>query len=508
MSSILGSAPGIIVGVGVGAATSAALEPAIEVPRQQAWRSNPARVLEPELLARLVAQGGIKLDAAQDEAAASGYSSDRLDSLVYLAQNVPGTAELLFLWRLGAITKTQWTEGMVKLGVRPDWIERVAETFTVPLSAENAAVMIQRSVIPNQGQLPDIEPPGPGNVPRYPQVEIDAYASAQAYGTSNPQLDALTRIVGLPASPDLAARMTFRDIITEGDFALAIAQGNTRVEWTPYLLDGFRQILTANQYAELQLRGYSTEAERRANTAKWGMADTDSDLLYDVLGRGLGTAAITRGLARGGSYDGTAKTAPEPWLSSLERGNTRPEWYDLAYHYYEYEWPNYFVLKPMATAGEIPAGLVNGLLLALGWRPDLCALVTASWTGATLKEPEPPTTYADALDAWEGGTATAADKAVTKAQTQLWTAAHKSYVNGLSSDAEAETDLTLAGVAADAIPQVLGFWRAERAIERRSLTPAQVKKAVTAGTLTQADALARLEALGYSATDAQTFLTD
>ena len=62
------------------------------------------------------------------------------------------------------------------------WLSKMEQTFSVPVTAEQAAVLVQRSVIPNQGQLPfDTNIPA-GNVPRMPKVDLDAYASAQAYG--------------------------------------------------------------------------------------------------------------------------------------------------------------------------------------------------------------------------------------------------------------------------------------------------------------------------------------
>ena len=61
MAEPFGSAPGIIVGVGVGAAAGAALEAAVELPRQKVWADNPNKLLDPAVVARLVAQGAVAL---------------------------------------------------------------------------------------------------------------------------------------------------------------------------------------------------------------------------------------------------------------------------------------------------------------------------------------------------------------------------------------------------------------------------------------------------------------
>lgn len=486
------SAAGLVVAAGVGGAASVALEPAFEIPRQEAWLRNQNRVLEPGILARLVAQGGIELGDAQDEANRQGYSNDKLDRLIYAAQNVPGTAELLFLWRLGLIDQATWTEGMVKLGQRPDFIDYVAQTFSVPVTAEQAAILVQRSVIENQGQLPFSTDIPPGNVPRMPKVNLDAYASAQAYGVGKDQLDALTRIIGLPASPDLAARMTFREIITRDDFTSAIAEGNTRQEWADALFEGFRQILTAHDYAELELRGFLSREERLAGTGKHGMSDEDSDLLFDVLGRAPAVRAITTGLARGGVYNGPTDAIPPVFLSSIERSNTRPEFYDIAYAN-RYTYPSAFVIRALLEAGVWTADRAEEVLLEIGWPPDMAKEV------ATFYAPK--------------GT-TIADKHVSKAQGQLWTTTHTSYKSGEISDATATDALTTAGVDPNAITAVLDVWRSERELIRKQLSASEVKKAYKGGVTnpatglawTEVDATNRLLELGYSTADAATLL--
>jgi hypothetical protein len=106
--------------------------------------------------------------------------------------------------------------------------------------------------------------------------------------------------------------------------------------------------------------------------------------------------------------------------------------------------------------------------------------------------------------AWTGG-ATAGDSHTAKAQTQLWTTTHRSYVAEEIDDATATASLSAAGVAAAAVPAILALWKQERALIRKQLSPAQIKKAVREGVpnpdtgqpWTQADGLAALAARGY-----------
>ncbi len=483
----LGSTPGIIVGAGVGLAAGVALEPAFELPKQAAWRANPNRLLDPNMIARLVAQGGIDLTAAHDDAARDGYGPDKLDALVYLAQTTPGVPQALFLWRLGLIDRELFRHVLRKAGIDTRYWGPLEQTFIVPLTAENVAVMVQRSIIPNQGQLPGYRAPGPGKVPAMPEVPIDAYKSALAYGVSQDQLDALTRIVGLPASPDLAARMTYRGIIEFEDFRRAIAQGNTRVEWADVLFEGFRAIPTANQFAELELRGYLDRPTRRRQASRHGMSEADSDLVYNLLGRSIPVKQVLTGFARGGSFGGAGEGIPEAYLQSLQRGNLRPEYYSLAYAN-RYSYPSAFFLRRLLMDGTLSAEEGEQLFLELGWPPELSRKIAAAFGG--------------------GNGAGGADPHVAKAEAQLWTTTHRSYVAEEAGDTDARERFGALGIAAPAQERILELWRLERSLVRAQLSPAQVKKALRAGLYTQEKAMQELLERGYAEDEAQTLLAE
>ena len=490
-----GSTPGLIVAAGVGAAASVALEPAFELPKQQAWEANPNRILDPGLLARLVAQGGVEVQAATDEAQRDGYGEDKLAALIYLAQTTPAVAEAMTLWRRGLISDELWQHALVKAGLDTRYVAGLsALKESEPLDPAVIATAIQRGIIEDPGFLPVKPPSVGGKVLPFPVAQIDALAEAAQSGVSRERLFAETAIVGLPASPDLAARMTFRQIIERADFDRAVSEGNTRNEWRDALFEGFREILTAREYAELELRGFLTADERRAATAKHGMSGADSDLLYDVLGRAIATHAVTTGLARGGKYPSTYDDVPEPYRSAIERSNIRPEWAGLAYAN-RYSYPSAFVIRALLTDGVLSAEQGKQVFLDLGWRPDLAEQVATAYAGSA------------------GGPT---DPHVKKAQTQLWTTTHRSYVAAETDEADARARLAELGVAADAQTAVLALWTAERALIRKQLSPSQIRKAVqgqivnlaTGQPWTGVEAEQALLDRGYSRDDALTFLSE
>ena len=526
----IGSTPSLLLGIAAGGAASAAFEPALEIPRQQAWAAAPHRVLEPELLARLVAQGGVTLGTAETLATHSGYSKANLDALVYLAQSPPGEAELLFLWRLGVIDEATWRQGLVKLGRRPDWIDRIAQTFSVPLTAAEAAVAIHHNVIPNQGQLPGLDLQTTGKVLRFPQVPIDAYKSAEAYGVGNDQLDAITRVLGLPPGLDTVARGVFRGILDRGDFTLAALQSNRRTEWQAFEFEIYRQIPTAEQFVEAHLRGWITQAEMYAGTALHGMSQADTDLEYQIHRRPITVRQITQAQAWGGQFQPQAGELTDPYEASVHQANLGPEWYDLAKALkHTYSVP--FWWRSMVADGAIDAGEAKTILLRLGNPPDFADKAVAHFTGSGAGGTK-ALTKAELLTEYEGGyitqaeyqtaletlgytgTALALELALGDArQARAWRekvveAIHKAYLEHEIDDTTAISELATVNVTGDLATKTLGLWQLERLYTRARLTEAQVVKAYSHSLISEADALARLQAFGLSAADAATRLAE
>ena len=486
-------APGIVVGVGVGAAAAAALEPAVEIPKQEAWAANPNRILDPGTLARLAAQGGITLGAAETEALRGGYGSDKLDALVYLSQTVPGFAEAMHLWRLGYISDNLMSHALTKTGLDQRYVQPILDTKIEELiGLGDIAYGIVRGILPAPAYVPVAPPTTTTNVKRFPQVNIDPEALAAKIGFSPEALQIMVGRSGLSMAPGMAAQGFFRGILAHDDYLLAIAEGDLRTEWGAAVLDVSREILTAHDYAELQLRGFLTADQRLANTAKHGMSDADSNLLYDVLGRAPSIRQTYIGLARGATYDGTPQSIPSPYLEAAQRSNLRPEWYDVAYQN-RYSLPSAFVTRQLLKDGAIDAARAETIFVHSGWPPDLAQLVAQAYA---------PT----------GGSS--ADPHVTKASNSLWTTTHKSYVGEMIDQPTATTALTTLGVAASAQPAVFNLWNEERSLTRKQLTPAQIKKAYGEGATnpatgqpwTQQEALDALTARGYDLADATVLL--
>ncbi len=132
------------------------------------------------------------------------------------------------------------------------------------------------------------------------------------------------------------------------------------------------------------------------------------------------------------------------------------------------------------------------------------------------KDRYPPEVVNALHDYWTQPTGSTADSHIGRAQTQLWSTLHRSYLAGDTDAATVTVKLPEAGVSAAAIPTVLATWDHEREVIRQRLTPAQVKKAwakavpnpLTSAPWTRDEALAELLSRGWSSQDANTFLDE
>jgi hypothetical protein len=476
----------------LGTAVGPALTPAVRELINEAWKVYPVRPPDVMALAAGVAQGQVTDAAARAWARENGFGDKQFDALIDIANVGPGVASAFTLWRRGKTDEAGFKRAIKRLGLEQEWINGLVTLKDERLDPAVIAVAVQRGLIHNAGILPVGPPTGTGKVPPMPMVDIDPFNEAEAAGIDPDRIKVLARIVGLPASPDLAARMLFRGIIEAEDFDRAISEGNTRNEWAPFLLQGFRDIPSTLDYVEGRLRGWLNDAEMHAGGAKHGMRAADVDLLFKIHGRPLSWHQTWIGLQRGGVYDGPIDAIHPAFLHSLRQSNIRPEWYNLAWHS-RYTYPSAFVMRALVQDGTLTRDEGEADLIDMGWRPDRAKQVSTKWAQ---------------------GTGAGGDPNVSKAETHLWTTLHNSFKNDESDAAQVEAGLDLIGVPQAAHARILNLWEHERELHRRQLTPTQVKKAwtkavpnpATGAPWTRDDALARLEQMGYSTADAETFL--
>jgi len=481
-----------MVGVGVGTAAAAALEPLVEPGRQNAWAAHPNRVLDPGIMAHLVALGGIDLGNGQTQADREGIAPDKFDWLVWLSQHLPELGTLDHLSNRKLITPAMVEEALTRSGFPQAWHQPLINLMQDILSPGELAAAIHRGLIPDPGILLGEQPSGPRKVASYPVQPIDAVAEAEGSGYDKKRLAVLVGLQGLPMGVIEAAQAYYRGIITHGDYIAAFNESNNRNEWAEAVLEYAQQIPTARDFFENALRGYHDLAWAQKQALRHGMSPEDSLVIYQNQGRPMNIHAITQALARGAKFNPEPGEITDPYKAAIVEGNLKPGYYEMA-ESLKYTLPSIFTMRSLAESGVWDEAKTAERLKWAGWLP------------ADADE---------AAKAWTGGGGTTADPHVAKAQTQLWTTTHASYKSNEISAATAEGALPHAGVSAAAIPQVMAIWNVEKSLVRARLQASDIRKAyqkqdanpATGQAWTRAEAVTELLSLGWANADAEAYL--
>jgi hypothetical protein len=488
------SLEGAVVGGGIGIAVATAAEPVFEPGRQAVWRSNPYAILVPETLAVLVAQGLVPFDAAAAQAKGNGIDANKFRALVEIAKTAPPVSEALELRRRQRITDDQLTHAMAKAQIEPQYWPALSELVDERLSPQVVALGIVRGIISDPGFLPVSPPSAVGKVPAFPTSTIKPLDEAASSGYSRERLFVETAIQGRPMGPEAAASAVFRSILEKVDFQRAVAEGDVRNEWAEAIFETARQIPSVADYVNARIRGWIDDAAMNAGVARHGMSAEDAHLLYLRTGRPPTVRQAMIGFRRGARVADFTETEDFYVRRAVEESDIRPEWRAVE-HAANITYPSAFVMRMLVAEGAVTGPECADLLFEAGWRRDL-----ADKTGAAFARAKT-----------SGG-----QTHVQKAETQLWTTQHTSYKAGESDAGEVEATLDLLGVPQTEHARILALWNRERDIARKQLTPTQLKKAwkgavtnpATGAPWTRDEALARLESMGYSPEDAETFLDE
>jgi hypothetical protein len=460
----------LVTGGAAATAVADALKPEFEVLMQTAWANEPHKVLEPGTAAELRARESVDAEKGIDnegvdyvnDSARRGVGSHRFDLMTELARTNPGVSELFTLRRRGigtgdkaGISAAEFRRLMRRHGYTAASITELEQLLWERLDMGQIPAAIHRGLIPDPGLLKGEQPSGPRNVESYPVYPIDALAESESRGFDRDRLGVLVGLQGLPMGVIEAAQAYYRGIITHGDYIAAFNESNNRNEWANAVLQYAKQIPTARDYIENALRGYRTLEEAQEGAARHGMSAADALTIFQNSGRPLNLKQITQAFAWGAKYEPAAADNPDPWVQAVLLGAVRPEYYNMQEHL-KYNLPSALYFRTLQTQGVLTEAEAVTWYKRLGWPPDLAEKVAAAFAKPTGAK---------------------ADPYVTKAETQLWSATHRSYLAGEADEATAIGMLDVLGLSEAAKSAVIGLWTNERTLRSKQLTAAQIKKA-------------------------------
>jgi hypothetical protein len=432
---------GLAIGEGLGGAIADTVEPRLQSFKNGQWSDHQDVPLNAALAAEVAAENFSSFGAMATEASFTGYDGARFQHLYDVTLSAPGAGELLNMLRRGTINPGNFTHGLRKARLEPMWDDALADLQHVYIGLGDIATAIVRGAVPAPSWVPVAPPTHTDNVPRFPVTNIDPITLAGKLGYSEDMLRIMTARSGLSLAPILATQALFRGKLTHNDWLLAIAEGDLRTEWAETLREAARSIPSPGNFVQEHLRGWVDAQAMYAGTARHGMTQADTDVLYQIERRPLNPHAITTGLARGGNFNPQPGGLTDPYEASVHQADLGPEWYDLAIAN-KYLYPSAFVLRSLAQAGDLGGQpQVEQVLLEIGWKPSFASTVSKAWTAAGTVKVDPH---------------------VAKAQTTLYTEAHKAYVKVGLDRAQVTPALNALAVPAAAQAEVFSLWDMEK----------------------------------------------
>ena len=485
---------GTATGVAVGGATATALSPYLQDLINDTWSSHPAKPISASILAEGVAAGVIPLEWAHDEGKRTGYSNERLDRMIETARRAPSVGELFEMRNRKLIGDNDLTDGLEQNGIRAKWRSDLAAlrrvlpsvTDTVRMAVREVFDPAARARLTLDADLPD------GYLAHTRPLGLDD-TDAKDYWAAHWELPSYEQLAQMWFRTDLGDQ-GFKDALKAADYAPAWREKLGEIARAiPTLTDmirfAVREVYSPKQRADLKLdedypeaftkqaalHGLTRDYARDYWAAHWQLPSPTQ--LYTMLWRGLIDEGKLDDALKAADYSPT-------WRDKLR---------DIAYHV-----PGRIDLRRMYAEGLIGyRELVDGYK-RLGYNKDDAKMLADFAVKLAEKPPAAKQTHVD------------------KAQTQLWTRLHTSYLAGDTNDAQALDKLATIGVPQNERDDVLRLWKEEREVIRQRLTPAQVKKAWAKAVPNPAtgqpwsfdDALAELLSRGWSNQDARTFLAE
>lgn len=451
-----------VLGYALGTAAGPALEPFTQDLANAGWELNQVMPLDAGDLAEIVAEDVERRSWGESEASLTGVNAERFGALVGAALNAPGIGQLFEAYRRNLIDDAAFTHGLRKARLEPSWDEPLRALKQRLLSLDELANARQQGFISDARQR----------------------SEAALQGIDSERADIQFQLSGLPPGVETAQFAANRGLVDRGTFDQIVREGHTKTKYTDLLWALRQPVLSAQLYATLHLKGWISVAEMNTGGALHGYTPEQMNQMYLSMGRPAAPGYMWTAAARG--IDGPAGRPVDEaqFQKAIAESDIRPEYGPMLWGI-RYTYPPLFQINRLVQSGAIDAAT------AVEW---------------ATKDRLAPEVVAALGRYWQAGGTSGTDTHVAKAQTMLWGTVHRSFLANESDDADAEAAMTAAGVPADAQPAILDLWKHERALVRKQLTPAQVKKRYRETQITRDDAAAELVARGYSLDDANAYL--
>jgi hypothetical protein len=483
------------IGYGVGGAVTPAIEVAAQPIAKRLWAADPSMPTPAQLAAQAAATGRVGRGWAAQESAFQGFGGDAFEAMYELALSPPSPGELLELLRRGHADPGELTVAYERLGIGPEWRDRLLELRRVVLSPADAAMARQQGFI-DAGEARQV---------------------AALSGVDGGDADLLFELSGLPYGVETAIELLRRGEIDDGRFAQVVREGHTKTKYTDDLLKLRFQPLSPAIAAEALIRERIDEGQAVRIAAEGGLRKDDFLLWSNMLGRPPGIAEA-QGLVNRGLMDKAG------FHEVVARSDVRTEYVDVLYAARE-RFPSIFQMRGLIKSGAVSDELAHRILLAEGYSPELVGGIIAAAHGEKTQATK-DLSQAMVVELYQAGLEDEtwalarlgelgynSDEAesvllVNEARrllSSLNAAIGKIHAHYVNHDVGREAtigQLDKLTIGAEARNRLLDLWDIERDANVRRLTSAQVGQALKHSLITAADAHDRWVQMGYPDADA------
>lgn len=366
----------------------------------------------------------------------------------------------------------------------------------VPIAPADAADMVERNII-------DVG-------------EGAGYAGS--YGVRPAAFDLLVKNAGEPPGLEQMLSLVRRGLLDEGEMARMIAYSRVRTEWTPYVLDLMHDTMTQGDAIEGALKGVLGEGEAQSLFEMAGGLGDQFGTLLAIAGNPIGVESALN-LWNHGFINEDQVT------QVILHSRINPQFEQIA-KLQRFKFLSAFQVVNAVKGGAATPQQAIQWLVADGYPVDqVTAVVQGAASGKTQTHKD--ATESQIAEMYEAG---AIDKANAEARLVALgyeqseadfvlsiydekrklsmvqgaiNQVRKVYLAGRIDDAAATNLLNELGVDPEAQGIYLTVWKVEAQSELKELTMAQIGSMFKKGLFTEAQAIARWEAMGYTADDAQ-----
>jgi hypothetical protein len=452
--------------------------------------TNPHLIPDQGTLATMAAQGIRSVGEAEDGIARNGYDTGWAGSMIESERQYPGLPDALDMRRRGLIDDSTLRLYLERGGTPPDQIDAVVGLLANPLSPADAALAVLRGII-SQDQANSI---------------------AAAWGVSADDLNVLVGNTGEPPGLMQLLEMFRRKFIDQPTLERGIRQSRVRDEWIPAVEQLRYAPMSIADAVNAVVQNYFTQAQAADIAEQNGLLPGQINTLIDVAGEPLSRGEMQQLYDRG-------LVSEDQVIQASRESRLKNKYNDLAFALHVK------LLEPRMLSEAVQYGAITNadavsIAQQHGYSAKDAATLVNLGTSRKLQTYKAKviasleTMYEDgaidsapALDAMTGlGLTTdeanfvleAADmKRSIKTMEQVISAVRSKYLSRHIVDSDVTGLLTTAGVPQPQIAYLLANWQIELQAVTRTLTEAQIVKAVKINLIpaTPSDAAAWLAAI-------------